>query len=337
MAVRVHELAGRLLAPVRVGDAVLHRFRLAEIELAADDSQITYHFVPGDLRIVVEPRSTKRSSAQTPSFNVFVMSVGPAELAADERRLIEHVISLVRANDPGAVSWERAPTLFLVPGVIGNPADLGMRSVEVLRGVRTLLVEPGKEAITAELLRFHGVRVDEKRIVPLPQNPEELAQLCDGLVARDENACLFGADEGVPGLSDPGKSLLASAAQLGDRLRVRTIGGPSALAMALLRVPIDLDRFLFVGVLEKNAVEDIAHWLARDETTPLVHFLGADADDVIRRIAIACLPRRRAMFLACNLTSAHEALYEIRSADDLAKLPPLGSTHTVLVVGPRAA
>jgi 16S rRNA C1402 (ribose-2'-O) methylase RsmI len=335
MAIRVDELAGRLLGPVRVGDVVLDHFRLADIEITADDSQIIYHFAPGDVCIVVERRSEGRNFAQTTSFNLFIRSTGPGELAAGQLRLMEHVVSSVRANDPGAVSWRRAPTLFLVPGVIGSPADLGVRSVDVLRRVRTVLVEPGKEGITSELLRFHGVPVEEKRIVPLQQNPEDAARLCQTLVANEEDACLFGADEGVPGLSDPGKSLLEAAGQCGDRLRVRTIGGPSALAMALMRVPIDIDSFIFVGMLDDPAPH-LERLLVRDKVTPLVHFLGADADDVIRHVAQLCLPQKRTMFLACNLTGEHEAFYAVRSTEDLAKLPPLGSTHTVLVVGPPA-
>ncbi|HLY37203.1 MAG TPA: SAM-dependent methyltransferase, partial [Candidatus Binatia bacterium] len=316
--------------------AVLERFRLADIELVGDDPRIVYHFSPGDVRIAVERRSANPSFAQTRSFNVFIMAAGPAELAADERRLVEHVISLVRANDPGAVSWQRAPTLFLVPGVIGNPADLGLRSVEILRRVRTVLVERGKERITSELLRFHGIPVEDKRVLPLPEDAEQATRLRDTLVASNESACLFGADEGVPGLSDPGKALLKAAGRSGDPLRVRTIGGPSALAMALLRVPVDFDSFVFVGMLD-NAAEHIEGLLARDNVTTLVHFLGADADDVIRRIARLCLPHNRPMFLACNLTGEHEAFYEVRSTEDLVELPPLGSTHTVLVVGPATA
>src|SRR6185369_12186466 len=253
-----------------------------------------------------ERRSARPNFAQTTSFNLFITSIGPGELAADQRRLMEHVVASVGTNDPGAVSWQRAPTLFLVPGVIGDPADLGMRSVEVLRRVRTVIVERGKEGITSELLRFHGVPVEEKRIVPVPENPDEAARLCEKLVARDENACLFGADEGVPGLSDPGKSLLLLAGRLGDRLRVRTIGGPSALAMALLRVPIDFDSFVFFGML-KDSVAHIERLLVRDGVTPIVHFLGPDADDVIRRVAQLCLPHGRTMYITCTLTGEREA------------------------------
>lgn len=337
MAPRVKDLVHKLILPLHLNETVFDRFTLVGAELAADDSRIVYTFAPTGLQLAVEPLSTRPSFAQTASFNLCYPSTGPAELARDENRLLEHIVSLIRSNDPGAVVWKSAPTLFLVPGVIGNPADLSLRAVDVLRRVPVILVEPGKESIVAELLTFHGIALGGKRVLPLPEDAGEVARRLDGLVAEDDDLCLFGADEGLPGFNDPGKSLLAAAAALGERLRVRTVGGPSALAMALLRIPLDLDRFLFFGVLEGDqpSVEEL---LRQAHDKPLILFLAANGDTIARRIAAKCLPAGRDVFLACNLTAENEMLIHLHPGDSVDALPVLdATTRVVLAVGPPPA
>jgi len=164
---------------------------------------------------------------------------------------------------------------------------------------------------------------------------EEVGRLLEEIVLRDEDSCLFGADEGLPGFSDPGKSLLAAAAALGARLRVCTIAGPSALAMALLRIPLNLDHFMFLGVLEDDPVGVVERFSAQHNTMPLIHFLTGDVDAVARRIAAAFLPLGREVFLACNLTCDNEKILHLRSDEDLVSLPPLDpTTRTIVIVGP---
>ncbi len=335
MARRIKNLVRTLVAPLCLNDTVLDRFTLAGIEFVADKSQVIYTFAPSDLRIMIEPRSSRPRFAQTPSFNLVHVSAGPSQLSPDEGRLLEHVASLIRTNDPGAVVWESTPILFLVPGVIGNPADLSVRAIDVLRRVPVLFIEPGKESITAELLAFHGVAVDGKRIVPLPDDAGEVARQLEGVVAEDEDACLFGADEGLPGVSDPGKSLLTSASRLGDRLQVRTLGGPSVLAMALLRTPLELDRFIFLGILEDDPAGVVENLIHQDTDKALILFMGADVDTVARRIAAVCLPAGREIFLACDLTCENEMLLHLRPGDSPDCLPTLARTiRSVLIVGP---
>ncbi|MEO8603082.1 MAG: SAM-dependent methyltransferase [bacterium] len=335
MATRMKDLMGKILAPHRLGDEVRDGVRFSGAEFDEAKSRLVLSFTPALLKLVIEPRSDQRSFQQTASFNLFIPSDGPATFSREEMALANYAVERIRENDPGAVVWKSASTLFLVPGVICNPSDLGMRAIEVLRQVAVILVEPGKEAITRELLTFHNVAPEHpQRIVALPDGESDTLRLLEEIVARDEDLCLFGADEGLPGFSDPGKLMLTAAEQLGDRLRVRCVGGTSALAMALLRVPIDLDHFVFVGVLSDGG-ELVEALVRRGDNLSVIAFLAEERDAVMRRIAALCAPLGREVFVVCNLTCDEERLVRISPGSDLGAVAPLTEMdRVVLVVGP---
>lgn len=334
MAPRAKDLVNKLIAPLRLGDTVFEEFVLTGAVFAEPDAKILYTFTPGDMRIALEERSARPCLTQTSSFNVVLVTSGPAHLGRAQHRLVEHVVSLIRANDPGAVTWSGTSTLFLVPGMIGNAYDLCLRAIDVLRRVSVIVVEPGKESVTADLLTFHGVALDSKRIVPLPAGEAEAVELLTKIVAENEDASLFGVDEGLPGFNDPGKLLIAAASAFGDRLRVRSVGGPSALSMALLRLPVNLNHFIFFGVYRDELTEALDR-LIRQSHEPVILFMVANIDRTVRRIAATSLPLGRDIFVACNLTCENETLLRLRPGDSLDALPTLEeTTRVVLAVCP---
>jgi len=325
------DLAAGLLAPVAIGDEVSDSFTFSAVEFRENESRVYLRFTPTALQVAVEPRSARPSFQQTASFNIFCPSEGPSTLTPAEMKLLRRVVSLLEENDPGDVLWTTASTLYLAPGVICNPFDISLRAIQVLRQVAVVVVEPGKEAITAELLSMHRAGSAGQRIVALPDSAAENLEFLQQLVARHEDACLFGADEGIPGFSDPGKLLLAAAERLGDSVRVRTVGGTSALAMALLRVPIDLDQFIFVGVLSDGG-PILESLIKQAHDRALITFLADERDAVMRRIARVCGPLDRDIYLACNLTCDDERLVHVRAGCDLSTVAPLTERDRVVMV-----
>lgn len=325
-------------------------FGFVSAEVAADDSHFAYAFRAADaqdgaaprvLRVVVEPRSARPHWVQTPSFNIYVeQPPGQASIPLFDRLVASPIVARLRAQDPAPepVVWSRAVTLYLIAGVVGHPRDLGQRAVDILRDIPCILVEAGKEGITAELLAQHGIRAADKEIVPVPEGPPGAAvALFDQIMARDRDFCVFGADEGVPGFCDPGKEHLLRAEDYGDRIRVRTVGGVSALAMALMRIPLGLSEFRFTGATPEDPVETVCQQIHGGVDVPLMYFLTRDAESISRRMIAACLPLGAEVMLACNLTCEDEWFAWLRPDRPVPPLPQLtDNSRVVLLVRPNA-
>ncbi len=336
------KVAEELLAPLRLHERVLDGFTWDEVTLAEHEQRIHYRFGPSGFRVVLEPRSERPAAARTRSYNLLVPRDDrqPA-LTEAERGLLGHVTRLLQNNDPGDVVWRTEPTLHLIPGHLGDPMDLGRSAVAALGRMRTVLVEGGKERATTELLRLHGIPSDQKRIVALPGDKAKIAALLEELTAKGEDFCLFGVDEGVPSFCDPGKALLDAAERMAPRLRVCTVGGSSALAMALMRAPFPVDRFMFLGTLDEDGTlpgdlaETLGEYLQAGYQVPLVVFPSRNLASLPARVAEVCLPLGAEVFFACELTGLGERSVYLRPDRTPTPMPTLDPrAHVVLVLRP---
>ncbi len=184
-----------------------------------------------------------------------------------QQRLLELIEGNEVHRDPVCV-WPRTfdmpaePTLFLVPGHIGNPLDMGQRAISLLGRVSTVFVEADHEDEAADMLRSLNIDPRLKSIVGLRmkthRNVKAQAMLGE-LMKRAESCCVFGVGEGTPAVCDPGSDLVAEAARIG--MTVRSVGGASSLTTALMRLDTDLREFTSLGRLEH--VEDLDRILGR--------------------------------------------------------------------------
>jgi 16S rRNA (cytidine1402-2'-O)-methyltransferase len=138
--------------------------------------------------------------------------------------------------------------LYVVATPIGNPEDLSVRAVRVLREANLIACEDTRR--TGKLLATHGIRTrtlsyfqynEERRI------PELLAHLKAG-----ETVALV-TDAGTPAISDPGYRLVRAALDAG--ISVRAVPGPSAVIAALSIAGLPTDRFVFEGFLPAKSGE----------------------------------------------------------------------------------
>lgn len=170
---------------------------------------------------------------------------------------------------PAAREQDGRGTLWLVPGHLGDVRDLGPRTVEVLGRAALWLVEPGSEravARTAQLLRL-----TPPRRLPLRDGPQDEDALDAVLRALDDgqDVAVFGAEEGVVGWADPGSDLLDALQRARPDLPIRSVGGPSVLGTALMRVPRHLNHALVLGTVARLDAR------ARERLTDVLRF-GAD-------------------------------------------------------------
>jgi 16S rRNA (cytidine1402-2'-O)-methyltransferase len=221
--------------------------------------------------------------------------------------------------------------LYVVATPIGNPADITLRAIEVLREADLVACEDTRR--TGLLLAAHRIRKpllsyfehnEERRV------PELIARLCAG-----ESVALV-TDAGTPCISDPGFRLVRAAHRAG--LGVTVVPGPCAAVAALSAAGIPTDRFTFEGFLpsraaaRKRAIEDL-----RGERRTMVFFeAGRRLRQTLSEMA-ALFGAEREAAVVREITKTHEetiraSLGEIVERFTLGE--PLGEV-TIVVEGAR--
>ena len=135
-------------------------------------------------------------------------------------------------------------TLYVVGTPIGNLEDLSPRAARVLREVALVAAEDTR--VTRRLLNHLEAR---PRLVSFHEHNwrERLGTVLQALETGD--AALV-SDAGMPGVSDPGRELVAAAAARG--IRVESVPGPSAVTTALAVSGLPADAFQFLGFLPRR-------------------------------------------------------------------------------------
>lgn len=131
-------------------------------------------------------------------------------------------------------------TLYVVSTPIGNPEDLTLRALRVLRDVGLIAAEDPQATqtllephhIATPLTTYHNLNKEEK-------TPLLMARLCEG------QSIALVSDAGTPVVQDPGRYLIAEAVAAG--ITVSPIPGPSALLAALVGTGWSADQFALVA------------------------------------------------------------------------------------------
>jgi len=141
-------------------------------------------------------------------------------------------------------------TLYIVATPIGNPEDITLRAVEILRTVDIIAAEDTRQ--TGMLLKTHGIAT---RLMSYHEHNERqrAEQLLEKLKAG--RAVEVVSDAGTPTISDPGYRLVSTAAAAG--IDVVPLPGVSAATAALSVSGLPTDTFTFIGFPEKKAAKRI--------------------------------------------------------------------------------
>ena len=221
-------------------------------------------------------------------------------------------------------------TLYLVPTPIGNMEDITLRALRVLREADLIAAEDTR--VTRVLLSRHGVSA------PLtsfhahsgPRAAERiLARLADGA-----DVALV-SDAGTPAINDPGRELVAAAAERG--IRVVALPGASALTTALAISGIAAERgFVHLGFLPRRRADrlrllreiaaerrpQIAFETPHRLTRALADILDALGD---RRIAVCR-----------ELTKMHEEIFRGSVSEAIAHFTAPRGEFTLVIEGATA-
>lgn len=150
--------------------------------------------------------------------------------------------------------------LYLVGTPIGNMDDISLRALATLRDVDVVASEDTRK--TGLLLKRHDLK---KPLISFHEHNEEQAvRRVLGLVASGKSVALV-TDAGMPGISDPGYTLVRAA--LGAGVPISAIPGPTAFVLALVLSGLPVHAFTFRGFPPRKPGAR-RRFLAVDEDSP---------------------------------------------------------------------
>lgn len=193
----------------------------------------------------------------------------------------------------------RSGTLHLVPVPIGNPRDITLRALDVLRSGALIVAEDTRHFRT--LAAAHGISA---RATSLHERNEaaRIPELLARLAAGADVALV--SDAGTPVISDPGYRLTVAA--LRAQIPVTALPGASAVTTAVSASGLPPIPFRFCGFPPRTASARRRFFEAlRDEAATLVCFEAPHRLLATLRDALGELGDREAC-LARNMTKPHE-------------------------------
>lgn len=139
--------------------------------------------------------------------------------------------------------------LYIVATPIGNPQDITLHALEILKSADRIICE--ERRIGSTILR--QLKIGEKPLVELNEhNEEQQAQELAMALLNGETMALI-SDCGTPAFADPGALLVQLA--LDYEIKIVPVPGASSLMTLLSVSPAPLKEFYFAGFLPRKEDE----------------------------------------------------------------------------------
>jgi 16S rRNA (cytidine1402-2'-O)-methyltransferase len=133
--------------------------------------------------------------------------------------------------------------LYIVATPIGNLEDISLRAIRILNEVDFILCEDTR--VTKKLLSHYKIK--SICISYHEHSDDKKTEHILDLLAEGKDLALV-TDAGTPGISDPGGKLIEKVIfRMGDRVKIESVPGPSAVTAALSISGIPTDKFVFMG------------------------------------------------------------------------------------------
>lgn len=152
------------------------------------------------------------------------------------------------SNDtPSANTSLERPALYVVATPIGNPGDITLRAIEVLRHADVLFAEDTRT--TYQLLKNLGVNLNDRRLLSCHSFNEEHAATAILSHLQQKKCVALVSDAGTPLVSDPGFVVLQRIRDDMPSCPVRPVPGACAAIAALSVAAVPTNCCLFAGFL----------------------------------------------------------------------------------------
>ena len=139
--------------------------------------------------------------------------------------------------------------LYVVATHIGNPDDITLRALKVLKDVDFVICEEFK--VGSRLLKSYDIK-KPLELLNEHNEAEQTQVILDRLIMNGETAAII-SDAGTPLFADPGNNLVWQCHQSG--INVVPIPGVSSIMAALMVSGLKLEQFLYYGFLPANKDE----------------------------------------------------------------------------------
>ena len=148
-------------------------------------------------------------------------------------------------------SYDKSPSLYLIPTPIGNVDDITIRALDTLKSVDELLCEDTRT--TSILLKHYDIK---NKLTSCHEYNE--SKIVDYVLSKLEKELNIGlvTDQGSPIISDPG--FILSRAVIDAGYNVISLPGATAFVPALSSSGIEPSPFLFYGFLNSKKSKQIS-------------------------------------------------------------------------------
>lgn len=205
-------------------------------------------------------------------------------------------------------------TIYIVATPIGNPKDITLRALDVLKTVDAVICEEYRQG--SRLL--HQLGVENDLLTLNEHNEAEEASHILVRLAQGESMAII-SDAGTPVFADPGQHLLELLYQAG--IPVSPVPGPSSLMAALSLCDFPIDRFVFAGFPPRKS-EHREGFLAKykSETVPVILMDTPYRLTKLLEEVGSVFGKHQDILLACDLTLKKQAIFRGRLGEILPRI-----------------
>lgn len=224
--------------------------------------------------------------------------------------------------------------LVVVATPIGNLGDLSPRALGALAAADVVACEDTRHSRKL----FSATDTPAPRLLAVHKDNE--SDRCAEVVALIAEGKTVGlvTDAGTPGVSDPGRRIVAAVAAAG--LLVESLPGPSAVTTALAASGFEADRYVFEGFLPRKGLDRTERLaaVAQEARTVVLYEAPTRVAATLRDLAEAC-GDDRPVVVGRELTKLHEEYWRGGLADAAAHfaLDARGEFVVVIAGAPATA
>ena len=198
----------------------------------------------------------------------------------------------------------RIGILYIVATPIGNPRDITLRAIDILKDADAVICEDRKTG--SKLAKSLDIEVKEW-IEANEHNEAKVGDLLQEKLLTGASIALI-TDCGTPVFSDPGSKLIERA--LGIGAKVVPVPGASSLMATLSILELPLLKFYFVGFLPRQPEErqSMLEYFRKMHIPVILMDTPYRMDTVLKDTLKVFGSGKRAV-LACDLTLPNEKIY----------------------------